>query len=183
MIQANIFASVNIRFSRGGVLKEERQAILQLPAGQDSEGQQVLEKLEVFVLEQAGHYELKKSPLLARGIAKGDIICVDPKHANKFIVAKRSGNLAVRVFRKTAIEALESHLTPKVEVNEGALDILTDRALCYSVHVNLGFSAVEAIFDSAMASFPDSVWYYGNVYDPADGVTPLNWWDSFINQV
>jgi len=164
-------------------LKEEHQTILQLPAGQDSEGQQVLEKLEVFVLEQADHYELKKSPLLARGLAKGDIIYVDPKQADKFVVAKRSGNLAVRVFRKTAIEALESHLTSKVEMHEGALDITTDRALSYSVHVNLGFAAVEAIFDSAVAAYPDSVWYYGNVYDPADGVTPLNWWDSFINQV
>ena len=53
----------------------------------------------------------------------------------------------------------------------------------YSIHVNLGFAAIESLFDSAMATYPDSVWYYGNVYDPSDGVPPLNWWDSFINQV
>jgi hypothetical protein len=26
-----------------------------------------------------------------------------------------------------------------------------------------------------MEQFPGSEWYYGNVYDPRDGVTPLNW--------
>jgi hypothetical protein len=164
-------------------LKQEQQALIQLPAGQDSDGQQVLEKIEVFVMEQADHYELKQSPLLVRGLAKGDIICVDQQYANKFKVVKHSGNLTVRVFRKSDIEILESSLTPQVEMHDGSLDIKTDRALSYSIHVNLGFSAIESLFDNAMATYPDSVWYYGNVYDLVDGVTPLNWWDSFINQV
>ncbi len=80
-------------------------------------------------------------------------------------------------------EILENNLTPQVEMQDGSLDIKTDRALSYSIHVNLGFAAIEEIFDNAMTAYPDSVWYYGNVYDPTDGVTPLNWWDSFINQV
>jgi len=164
-------------------LKQEQQALLQLPAGLDSDGQQVLEKIEVFVMEQADHYELKQTPLLVRGLAKGDIISVNQQQADKFVVVKHSGNLAVRVFRKADIEILENSLTPQVEMHDGALDIKTDRALSYSIHVNLGFAAIEALFDSAMATYPDSVWYYGNVYDPTDGVTPLNWWDSFINQV
>ena len=164
-------------------MKQEQQALLQLPAGLDSDGQQVLEKIEVFVMEQADHYELKQTPLLVRGLAKGDIISVNQQQADKFVVVKHSGNLAVRVFRKADIEILENSLTPQVEMHDGALDIKTDRALSYSIHVNLGFAAIEALFDSAMATYPDSVWYYGNVYDPTDGVTPLNWWDSFINQV
>ncbi len=164
-------------------MKQEQQAILQLPAGQDSEGQQVLEKIEVFVLETADHYELKKTSMLVRGLGKGDIICVDQNQTSKYKVAKRSGNLAVRVFRKTDIEVLESSLTPQVEMHEGTLDIQTNRALSYSLHVNLGFAEIEALFDNAMAAYPDSVWYYGNVYDPADGVSPLNWWGSYINQV
>ncbi len=164
-------------------MKQAELAILQLPAGFDNDGQRVLEKLEVFVLEQADHYELKKTPLLVRGIAKGDIICVDQQKAGKVIVVKHSGNLAIRVFRKTDLELLESNLTPQVEMHDGTLDIKTERALSYALHVNLGFSAIEALFDNAMATYPDTVWYYGNVYDPADGVTPLNWWDSFINQI
>jgi hypothetical protein len=164
-------------------LKREQQAIIQLPAGQDSNGQKVLEKLEVYVLEQADHYELKQSPLLVRGLSKGDIFHVDQQNLDRIKVVKHSGNLALRVFRKTDIEMLESDLTPKVEMHDGSLDIKTERALSYSLHVNLGFAAIEALFDNAMAAYPDSVWYYGNVYDPVDGVTPLNWWDSFINQV
>ena len=164
-------------------MKQAEQAILQLPAGYDNDGQRVLEKVEVYVLEQADHYELKRTPLLVRGLAKGDIICVNQQKTDKFIVVKHSGNLAVRVFRKRDIELLESNLTPLVEMHDGALDIKTDRALSYTIHVNLGFSEIESLFDNAMAAYPDSVWYYGNVYDPADGVTPLNWWDSFINQV
>ena len=160
-------------------MKQEQLAQVQLLAGQDSKGQQVLEKVEVFVLEQENHYELKKAPMLVRGLAKGDIIFLDENHAGEFNVVKRSGNLAVRVFRKADIEVLESILTPQVEMHEGTLDIQTNRALSYSLHVNLGFAVVEALFDNAMAAYSDSVWYYGNVYDPADGVTPLNWWDSF----
>ncbi len=164
-------------------LKQAEQAIIELPAGYDNDGQTVLEKLEVYVLEQANHYELKNSPLLLRGLAKGDIIRISDQIADKYDVVRHSGNLAVRVFRKKDIDLLESSLTPQVEMHDGTLDIKTDRALSYSLHVNLGFSAIEALFDNAMAAYPDSVWYYGNVYDPADGLTPLNWWDSFINQV
>ena len=164
-------------------MKQEQLALLQLPAGLDSNGQKVLEKIEVYVMDQADHYELKKTPLLVRGLAKGDIISVNQQEPDQFKVVKHSGNLAIRVFRKADIEVLENNLTPQVEMHDGTLEIKTDRALSYSIHVNLGFAAIEELFDSVMAAYPDSVWYYGNVYDPADGVTPLNWWDSFINQV
>lgn len=164
-------------------MKKEQEAILQLPAGQDSELQQVLEQVPVYVLDREGHYELKVSPVFVRNLARGDIIRVDPNRPDSFDLVQRSGNLALRVFRKSAIEELEQKLTPEVEKLEGKLDISTDRALSYSLHVNLGFAAIEKLFDNVMAMYPDSVWYYGNVYDPADGVTPLDWWDSFINQV
>lgn len=182
-MKVNTYFSGKIRVFRRSALKQSQQALLQLPAGQDSEGQQILEKIEVFVMEQPDHYELKQAPMLLRGIAKGDIILVDRQHTNKFVVVKRSGNLTIRVFRKTDMESLENTLTPQVEKHDGCLDIKTDRALSYSIHVNLGFAAIEALFDNAMSAYPDSVWYYGNVYNPIDGVTPLNWWDSFINQI
>jgi hypothetical protein len=164
-------------------LKQAEQAILQLPAGYDNDGQTVMEKVEAYVLEGEDHYEIKKTPLLVRGLAKGDIISTSQEKDDKFVVIKHSGNLAIRVFRKTGLELLENGLTPQVEMHDGSLDINTERALSYAIHVNLGFSAIETLFDNAIATYPDSVWYYGNVYDPTDGVTPLNWWDSFINQV
>jgi hypothetical protein len=29
--------------------------------------------------------------------------------------------------------------------------------------------------------YPNTIWYYGNVYDPEDGETPLEWWLDFDN--
>lgn len=71
-------------------------------------------------------------------------------------------------------------LKPKVEKLGGSLDIATERALAFSIHVNIGFSAIEALFDEVMGRYPDTVWFYGNIYDPRDGVTPLDWWGEFI---
>jgi hypothetical protein len=38
------------------------------------------------------------------------------------------------------------------------------------------YGAVASAFDEAVQRHPGSTWLYGNVYDPSDGVTPLNWW-------
>jgi hypothetical protein len=39
-----------------------------------------------------------------------------------------------------------------------------------------GFPAVEAAFDALIAEHARASWFFGNVYDPADDATPLNWW-------
>jgi len=57
----------------------------------------------------------------------------------------------------------------------------TARGLSYSLHVNLGFAAIETLMDNAMAAFPGAVWYYGNVYDPETG-EPLNWWQAILSE-
>ncbi len=164
-------------------MEKKQTAILQLPAGLDSHGQQVLERLQAGRLDREGYYEILQSPLFIRNLAKGDIIAVKPDTPDHFTLIQRSGNLAIRVFRKDDLGALELALTPEVEKLDGSLDLQTQRGMSYSLHVNLGFAAIENLFDNMMASFPGTVWYYGNVYDPADGTSPLNWWDSFINQV
>lgn len=164
-------------------MEKKHTVILQLPAGLDSDGQQVLERLQAGQLDREGYYEILQSPLLIRNLAKGDIIAVKADLPEHFTLIQRSGNLAIRVFRKDDLGALELALTPEVEKLDGSLDLQTQRGMSYSLHVNLGFAAIENLFDNMMASFPGTVWYYGNVYDPADGTSPLNWWDSFINQV
>src|SRR5690606_21604900 len=100
-----------------------------------------------------------------------------------FRVLRRSGQLAIRVFRKSAIDDLERELTPEVEKLGGRLELASERALVYTLHVNIGFSAAESLFDGFMGRFAGTVWYYGNGYDPKDGVTPLNWWIEFLGQV
>lgn len=163
--------------------KTEQRAEIQLYAGERPDGQSVLETVQVWVMEEDDCYELVHSPLFVRNLAAGDVFRMDKDRGAHFSVLKRSGKLAVRVFSKASIEALAEELTPKVEKLDGSLDITTERALAYSLHVNIGFSAIEALFDDVMSRYPDTVWYFGNIYDPRDGVTPLNWWDEFINQI
>ena len=45
-----------------------------------------------------------------------------------------------------------------------------------TVPVSAGFPAIEAVFNAWVAEHPGWEWSFGNVYDPADGVTPLGWW-------
>ena len=154
--------------------------LLQLRAGADAGGNPVLEKVEAYALEAEGHYELIKSPLFIRNLAAGDIFRADKEKPGLFTVIKRSGMLSVRVFCRGDPSDMERELTPEVEKLGGRLDRASERALAYSLHVNLGFQPVEALFDRFTGNYPDCVWYYGNVYDPRDGVTPLNWWQDFI---
>jgi len=167
------------------VLKQgaEKLLVLQLPAGLDTSGNPVFEQVEARELEKADHYELLKSPLFIRNLASGDIFHFSKLNPGLLTVKERSGMLEVRVFRKSAIDALAEQLSPEVEKLDGRLEIQTDHALSYSIHVNNGFAPIEALFDGAMADYPDSVWYYGNIYDPVDGITPLYWWNSFLNQI
>jgi hypothetical protein len=157
--------------------------LVQLLAGTDSQGMPVLEKLKAKRLEKEGTYELLHSPLFVRDLAAGDVYSCEDDNPASYTVIKRSGKLAVRVFSKENPAALDAALTPEVEKLDGSLDLKADRALVYSVHVNIGFGEIERLFDNAIADNLGSVWYYGNIYDREDGVTPLNWWDEFINQV
>lgn len=162
--------------------RRTKEVRLQLLAGFDSQGQAVLEKLEAWALEAEHCYELIRTPLFVRNLAAGDIFRLTRQTAGDFKVLRRSGRLSVRVFRRSGLADLERELTPEVEKLDGTLDRSSERALAYSVHVNVGFAAVEALFDRFTQAFPGSTWLYGNVYDPADGTTPLNWWHEFLNQ-
>ena len=50
------------------------------------------------------------------------------------------------------------------------------RMLVHTIPLSAGFDAGAAAFDDAVHRHPGSARLYGNVYDPSDGVTPLNWW-------
>jgi len=112
--------------------KKNETRWIQLVAGTDSQGAPVLEKLEVKLTE-VGAFEMLRSPLFVRDLAAGDIFSCAPDNPADYQIMKRSGNLAIRFFRKDNVAPL--------------------------------------------------VWYYGNIYDRHDGVTPLHWWDEFLNTV
>lgn len=157
---------------------------IELFAGIGPEGAPVVERLQVQVNER-DECQLVRSPAFVKGLASGDVIKllpVDPSgKAPQFELVRRSGNLAVRVVSRGDITALSEQLTPQIEQLGGELDAETPRLLIYSLHVSLGFSTIETLLNNAMDA--DSVWFYGNVYDPADGTTPLNWWQELLDQV
>ena len=152
-------------------------------AGLNAEGEPVFESLHAELLDNGtNRIRLLKSPLLARNLAAGDILRVINPSTADYELERRSGNLCIRLFRKNDLKDLEQFLTSAIERLGGSLDLHAERALVYSIHISLGFGAIEALLNRTKEKFSETVWYYGNVYDPEDGITPLDWWLEFDNQ-
>ncbi|TQV82602.1 DUF4265 domain-containing protein [Exilibacterium tricleocarpae] len=151
--------------------------VIELFAGTGADGRPVVERLQVKVNDDDS-CQLVKSPAFVKGLASGDTIKL--VSGNQFNIVKHSGNLCIRVYCRGDIGALSDNLTPALEKLGAELDTETDRMLVYSIHVSCGFSAIEAVLNQYTGKASDSVWLYGNVYDPADGQTPLNWWVEIL---
>ncbi len=147
--------------------------VIELFAGNDPQGQPIVERLPVRQNED-NSFQLVKSPAFVRGLASGDTVqlIADTK---EFEIKQHSGNLCIRVYAKNDLERISEELTPELEKLGGELDTETPRFLVYSIHVSCGFKAIENLLNKFVGS-NDAMWLYGNVYDPVDGVTPLNWW-------
>lgn len=152
---------------------------IELYAGIGPNGLPVAERLQVLVNDN-NECQLVRSPAFVKGIAAGDVIKLNSEDG-QFELVRRSGNLAIRVISKQEIGPVAEAITPELEKLGGALDSETPRMLVYSIHVSCGFATIEALFNAALDE--QSTWFYGNVYDPADGVTPLNWWLEILQQV
>lgn len=158
--------------------------LIPIVAGYNAEGDTILEQISVQPVPEAeGEFRLMKSPAFARGLASGDRIRYPADTVNGFELVRHSGNLSVRVLRKQGLDELELALTPEMEMLDGTLDHQTPGLLVYSIHVSIGFNQIETLMDRILGQFTDAVWYYGNVYDPQDGVTPLNWWQEFAHSI
>lgn len=150
--------------------------VIELFAGRGSDGNPVVERLSVRVNEDDS-CQLVKSPAFIKGIASGDTIKLE-KGTQDFSLIKRAGNLAIRVISREDISDVAEQLTPALEKLGGELDIETPRMLVYSIHVSCGFNEIEAILNKVVSD--TVIWLYGNVYDPTDGQTPLNWWQEIL---
>ena len=150
--------------------------VIELFAGRNPQGQPVVERIPVEINEQ-NECRLVQSPVFVKGLARGDLIRVNRENG-EFELRQHSGNLCIRVFSRGDIRVLDDSITPDMEKLGGQLDVETPRVLVYSIHVSCGFAAIEAVLNAHMS--PDSAWFYGNVYDAEDGVTPLNWWQSIL---
>lgn len=150
---------------------------IELFAGNDPQGQPVVERLAVKEYED-GSFQLVKSPAFIRGLASGDKIKLTPE-TREFEIIQHSGNLCIRVYAKDSLVTISEGLTPEIEKMGGELDTETERFLVYSIHVSCGFKVIEELLNRHINS-DSAMWIYGNVYDPADGVTPLNWWYEIL---
>jgi len=153
--------------------------VIELIAGYDPEGKAIIERLQVKVTAENG-CELVKSPAFIKGIASGDVIKLDNKDG-KFEILHRSGNLCIRIFCHGDLLALSEELTPNIEKLGGDLDLETERMLVYSIHASCGFKTIEDMLNKYVGESSRSAWQYGNVYDPSDGTTPLNWWNEILS--
>jgi hypothetical protein len=130
---------------------------------------------EVRVENLGGNtYRIAQSPGLVQGIAADDVVELLPDKSPR--VLKRGGNLAVQIFAAANIDAIESLATPAVTQMGGWLDGKSHKLVVYTIPIKATFARIESVLDGVTRRFPGSNWYFGNVYDPADGVTPLNWW-------
>lgn len=160
---------------------EQAQVVLiDLLAGMHPNGQPVLEKVRALVEPEGTKFRLLQSPLFVTGAACGDVIELLKNSPGRFRVCERSGQLAVRVLCRDGVAVLEEELTPAVEKLDGQLDVKSERALVYSIHVAVGFREIEQVFDAHMAAGKNANWSFGNVYDPQNG-EPLLWWESLLN--
>lgn len=149
---------------------------LELIAGRHPGGQPVIERLPAVPDRAPNRFWLLQSPLFVRGCARGDCIELLRNSPGQFRVRVRSGQLSVRVLGREPVAAIADELTPAVERLGGRLDIASARALVYSIHVAVGFRAIEALFSALVPA--GAQWAYGNVY--GDDGAPLDWWEDLL---
>jgi hypothetical protein len=136
---------------------------------------------ENLAVEQLGanHYRLVYSPGFVEGLAAGDEFELSSTEAQGYKILRRSGNLTVWIYfeQDHDLEELEiQNLREAVEKIGGWLD--GGSLLIFTIPISTGFQTIANLFDGAKKDVPDISWLYGNVYDPKDGNTPLNWWKS-----
>ncbi|MFI9384806.1 DUF4265 domain-containing protein [Kutzneria sp. NPDC052558] len=144
---------------------------VRLAAGVKTTGEIAYEEVLVTELPD-GNYRLDCTPGLVLGVAAGDCIAID-KEKSSFSVHSRGGNLAIQIYGPRDVA-----LSIKNDVHElgGRHDGGERNLTVYTIPVAAGFPAVEALLNSLSSKDPRIQWYFGNVYDENDGVTPLNWW-------
>lgn len=152
-------------------------------SGQPARSQAGSQNPPEISLEQPVEFRLTKSPAFIRGLAADDRILYPVENAATYDLLEHSGNLSIRVFSKHNTEQLDQALTPEIELIDGRIDISSPGLLVYTIHVSIGFQKIEDVLTKVLARFPDTIWYYGNVYDPEDGVTPLDWWQDLAQSV
>jgi len=163
--------------SKTGMIGGEQT--IELLAGQHPNGEVIIERVLVSSQKKANSFQILKSPVFVRGIARADVIEKMDSPKGAFKMLQNGGNLSIRIFCKKNIDRLEQLLTPEFEKLDGDLDVKEPNALVYSIHVSCGFNTIEELLNDRVQKYGDAAWFYGNVYDPESG-EPLNWWQAIL---
>jgi hypothetical protein len=137
---------------------------------------------ENVLVEQldTNRYRLVRSPGLVPGLAANDEFELTNDETHGYRLLKRAGNICVQMFFPGDAKEWRKALVPLVEEAGGWLDgeaSTSNRCmLVLTFPVRVGFPVIESLMAKAKAISPRCEWFYGNVYDLNDGVTPLNWW-------
>lgn len=121
-----------------------------------------------------GTYRLLQSPGFVQGLAADDLFVLEP--GDTFKLLQRGGNISIQMFSRDPVDRAEPFATSELLRIGARLDGKLRNVLVYTVPASAGFPEIERLLDNIKTRFPGLAWYYGNVYDPVDGVTPLNWW-------
>ena len=147
--------------------------VTQLFAGARTDGSPAYEEVVVERLG-TGRFKVMQSPGLVLGVAAGDVI--DVSEDRRATVVERGGNLCIQIYTKGEGAQIEPIVRERLEPLNGRLDGRSEQQLVFTVPASAGLAVVESAMTEVVRQFPKAEWYYGNVYDPVDGVTPLNWW-------
>lgn len=142
---------------------------------QSDSGPPVLEEVRAIPLGGL-RFEVHQSPGLVLGLAAGDFIELLPQDGSRFRVIKHGGNLCIQIFCSNVTKELISNCRDVCASLGGRLDGCAKKQVVLTMPVASGFPAIEAALNKLVSRHAGCEWYYGNVYDEVDGVTPLNWW-------
>lgn len=157
-------------------MKSDKETAVNLVARINPDGSPFYESVRVEDLGEK-RYRVLASPGLLEGFAGGDEIELTPgEEPPGFRVTKRGGNVCVQFYYKGDLKSCARDLGAKAAALSGRIDGEAPGLLVFTIPAAAGFPAIERIFYGAERQYPGSRWMYGNVYDPADGKTPLNWW-------
>jgi hypothetical protein len=128
-------------------------------------------------------WQLVRSPLYAMDVAAGDVIRITNSETGAFEIIAHGGNVCIQFYMgESDVDNAQATLKAAKEIAHeirsfgGCMDAHTSGLIVFTVPVDVGFPAIEAVFAAAADRYPGAQWQYSNVYDSASG-DPLGWWE------
>jgi len=121
------------------------------------EKQQKVISQEVLEAEPTddGCWRLLHSPAFVWGVARGDVLRLDPSTLCGFVLVARAGNVAVVVASPSGEEAAcRRILEPEIVELGGVCEGGPPRMLVFSIPVAIGFPTIEALFIVRATALP-----------------------------